>query len=149
MAHSKTDNPAGFRRALVLALTLTGSLAMAGCDFEIFGPYAHQQRFDIQGTVTRRTNGKPVVGAGVSLTWNTGGLGFLSVRTDEGSIRAVSDNKGHYRIRAQLSFDFICGFSVAASYPGSDASKTTHVPCTDAAQTIDFQLERPWADGHI
>lgn len=134
-------------RSPTWVVALAGLLATSACDSGIFGPYAHEQAFNVVGTVVRESDRAPAAGATVRLSGGPGrSYGVLS-----GGTRARTDPSGFYRLRVRVGFDWFrdhrqvrpCGFTVQAAHPDWGRSRSVAVPCTEAEQTIDLALEPP------
>lgn len=134
-------------RSSTWVVALAGLLATSACDSSIFGGYAHEQTFNVVGTVVRESDGAPAAGATVRLSGGPGrSFGVLS-----GETRARADPSGSYRLRVRVGFDWFrdhlqvrpCGFSLQATHPDWGRSQSVAVPCTEAEQTIDLSLETP------
>ena len=126
------------RRAVVLLATL---FVCAACTTE------PETTIQVQGTVTARDDGSPIVGATVTVS-------ETSLTSSRLLARVETNNQGGY----SLSFietgvcperpeSLLIIFAEAQSFQlmtfgFGDAPDATRVRCTDEPQTIDFQLER-------
>lgn len=96
-------------------------------------PTRHSAKSSVSGTVTERDSGRPA--AGVAITFGGHSSGFA------GSYAAVSDAKGHYRIKNVFVGTYQ---KVAAGGAGFDRQVKT-VKVTRTPTTVNWTVRRDWA----